>query len=87
MVVVVVTFALCWLPYHTYFILGSFNKDIYKQRYIQQVSSCLSACYSFSNNQFIYLLGIMFLSLSGVSGHILVGNEFDHAQSHHLLLS
>ena len=42
MVVVVVTFALCWLPYHVYFILGSFNIDIYKQHYIQQVSSCLS---------------------------------------------
>ncbi|CAL8363439.1 unnamed protein product [Gadus morhua 'NCC'] len=37
MVVVVTTFALCWLPYHIYFILGSFNKDIYKQHYIQQV--------------------------------------------------
>ncbi|XP_053721297.1 substance-K receptor isoform X1 [Synchiropus splendidus] len=37
MVVVVVTFALCWLPYHVYFILGSFNRDIYKQHYIQQV--------------------------------------------------
>lgn len=39
MVVVVVTFALCWLPYHIYFILGSINTDIYKQQYIQQVSS------------------------------------------------
>lgn len=38
MVVVVVTFALCWLPYHVYFILGSFNKEIYKEHYIQQVS-------------------------------------------------
>nr|XP_020445473.1 substance-K receptor [Monopterus albus] len=37
MVVVVVTFALCWLPYHIYFILGSVNIDIYKQHYIQQV--------------------------------------------------
>ncbi|XP_054869152.1 substance-K receptor isoform X1 [Amphiprion ocellaris] len=37
MVVVVTTFALCWLPYHIYFILGSFNRDIYKQHYIQQV--------------------------------------------------
>ncbi|XP_077376091.1 substance-K receptor isoform X1 [Festucalex cinctus] len=37
MVVVVVTFALCWLPYHIYFILGSVNRDIYKQHYIQQV--------------------------------------------------
>lgn len=39
MVVVVATFALCWLPYHIYFILGSFNRDIYKKHYIQQVSS------------------------------------------------
>ncbi|MBN3295898.1 substance-K receptor [Amia ocellicauda] len=37
MIVVVLTFALCWLPYHLYFILGSFNNDIYKQKYIQQV--------------------------------------------------
>ncbi|KAJ8416077.1 hypothetical protein AAFF_G00380990 [Aldrovandia affinis] len=37
MIVVVVTFALCWLPYHLYFILGSFNEDIYNQKYIQQV--------------------------------------------------
>ncbi|XP_068614150.1 substance-K receptor-like [Brachionichthys hirsutus] len=37
MVVVVVTFAMCWLPYHVYFILGSFNKEIYKEHYIQQV--------------------------------------------------
>lgn len=46
MVVVVVTFALCWLPYHVYFILGSFNRDIYKQHYIQQVHACLSVLYS-----------------------------------------
>lgn len=31
--------------------------------------------------------GIMFPFLTGVSGHILVGNEFDHVQPHHLLLS
>ncbi|MBN3278787.1 NK3R protein, partial [Polyodon spathula] len=37
MIVVVVTFALCWLPFHLYFMLGSFNRDIYKQKYIQQV--------------------------------------------------
>ncbi|KAF4105731.1 substance-K receptor [Onychostoma macrolepis] len=37
MIVVVTTFAICWLPYHIYFILGSFNRDIYKQHYIQQV--------------------------------------------------
>lgn len=43
MVMVVVTFALCWMPYHIYFILGSFNRDIYKQNYIQQVSSRLPA--------------------------------------------
>ncbi|XP_076830876.1 substance-K receptor isoform X2 [Brachyhypopomus gauderio] len=37
MIVVVMTFAICWLPYHIYFILGSFKKDIYNQQYIQQV--------------------------------------------------
>ncbi|XP_026797869.3 substance-K receptor [Pangasianodon hypophthalmus] len=37
MIVVVTTFAVCWLPYHIYFILGSFKKDIYNQHYIQQV--------------------------------------------------
>ncbi|XP_017319569.1 substance-K receptor isoform X1 [Ictalurus punctatus] len=37
MIVVVTTFAICWLPYHIYFILGSFKKDIYNQHYIQQV--------------------------------------------------
>ncbi|XP_037394315.1 substance-K receptor [Pygocentrus nattereri] len=37
MIVVVMTFAICWLPYHIYFILGSFKRDIYNQHYIQQV--------------------------------------------------
>ncbi|KAI4894274.1 hypothetical protein NFI96_016303, partial [Prochilodus magdalenae] len=37
MIVVVMTFAVCWLPYHVYFILGSFKRDIYNQHYIQQV--------------------------------------------------
>eukprot|EP00063_Salmo_salar_P060851 XP_014035686.1 PREDICTED: neuromedin-K receptor-like [Salmo salar] len=37
MIVVVTTFALCWLPYHIYFILGSVSIEIYTQRYIQQV--------------------------------------------------
>uniref|UniRef100_A0A8C8Z1U3 Substance-K receptor n=1 Tax=Prolemur simus TaxID=1328070 RepID=A0A8C8Z1U3_PROSS len=37
MVLVVVTFAVCWLPYHLYFILGSFQKDIYCHKFIQQV--------------------------------------------------
>ncbi|ELW65732.1 Substance-K receptor [Tupaia chinensis] len=37
MVLVVVTFAICWLPYHLYFILGNFQKDIYCHKFIQQV--------------------------------------------------
>ncbi|KAL4640872.1 substance-K receptor [Arapaima gigas] len=37
MIVVVLTFAFCWLPFHIYFLLGSFNKDIYRRKYIQQV--------------------------------------------------
>ncbi|XP_074088530.1 substance-K receptor [Macrotis lagotis] len=37
MVVVVVTFAICWLPYHLYFILGTFYQDIYCHKFIQQV--------------------------------------------------
>uniref|UniRef100_A0A3B1IDI6 Tachykinin receptor 2 n=1 Tax=Astyanax mexicanus TaxID=7994 RepID=A0A3B1IDI6_ASTMX len=37
MIVVVTTFAICWLPYHIYFILVSFKRDIYNQHYIQQV--------------------------------------------------
>ncbi|XP_042552440.1 substance-K receptor [Dipodomys spectabilis] len=37
MVLVVVTFAVCWLPYHLYFILGSFQEDIYYHKFIQQV--------------------------------------------------
>ncbi|KAJ7324253.1 hypothetical protein JRQ81_017273 [Phrynocephalus forsythii] len=37
MVAVVITFAICWLPYHLYFILGSIWKDINQQKYIQQV--------------------------------------------------
>lgn len=86
MVVVVVTFALCWLPYHIYFILGSFNSDIYKQHYIQQVSSRLPVCNLFYTG-LNCLLRSCFLSLSGVPDHILVSYEFNHVQSHHLLLS
>ncbi|XP_045639614.1 substance-K receptor [Ursus americanus] len=37
MVLVVVTFAICWLPYHFYFILGSFQEDVYYHKFIQQV--------------------------------------------------
>uniref|UniRef100_A0A8C0JF09 Tachykinin receptor 2 n=1 Tax=Chelonoidis abingdonii TaxID=106734 RepID=A0A8C0JF09_CHEAB len=35
--IIVITFAVCWLPYHLYFILGSFREDIYQQKYIRQV--------------------------------------------------
>ncbi|XP_029465523.1 substance-K receptor [Rhinatrema bivittatum] len=37
MIMVVITFAISWLPFHLYFILGHFQEDIYKQKYIQQV--------------------------------------------------
>uniref|UniRef100_A0A8C6U7C8 Neuromedin-K receptor n=1 Tax=Neogobius melanostomus TaxID=47308 RepID=A0A8C6U7C8_9GOBI len=37
MIIVVVTFALCWLPYHVYFIVTGLNKDLSKWKYIQQV--------------------------------------------------
>ncbi|NP_001265839.1 neuromedin-K receptor [Oryzias latipes] len=37
MIIVVVTFALCWLPYHIYFIVTGINKRLSKWKYIQQV--------------------------------------------------
>ncbi|XP_056136103.1 tachykinin receptor 3a [Lampris incognitus] len=37
MIIVVVTFALCWLPYHIYFIVTGLNKLLIKRKYIQQV--------------------------------------------------
>ncbi|KAM7009406.1 tachykinin receptor 3a [Tautogolabrus adspersus] len=37
MIIVVVTFALCWLPYHVYFIVMGLNKSLSKWKYIQQV--------------------------------------------------
>ncbi|KAM4751364.1 tachykinin receptor 3a [Anableps anableps] len=37
MIIVVVTFALCWLPYHVYFIATGLNKQLMKWKYIQQV--------------------------------------------------
>ncbi|KAA8579192.1 hypothetical protein FQN60_000014, partial [Etheostoma spectabile] len=37
MIVVVCTFAGCWLPYHIYFLLHQFFPDLFEQRYIQQV--------------------------------------------------
>ncbi|KAM4603353.1 neuromedin-K receptor-like [Polymixia lowei] len=37
MIIVVVTFALCWLPYHVYFIVTGLNKGLNRWKYIQQV--------------------------------------------------
>ncbi|XP_011617975.2 tachykinin receptor 3-like isoform X1 [Takifugu rubripes] len=37
MIIVVVTFALCWLPYHVYFIVTGLNKQLSRWKYIQQV--------------------------------------------------
>uniref|UniRef100_A0A672ICU8 Tachykinin receptor 1b n=1 Tax=Salarias fasciatus TaxID=181472 RepID=A0A672ICU8_SALFA len=37
MIVVVCTFAVCWLPYHVYFLLHQFFPEWFEQRYIQQV--------------------------------------------------
>ncbi|KAL3067077.1 hypothetical protein OYC64_016932 [Pagothenia borchgrevinki] len=37
MIIVVVTFALCWLPYHIYFIVMGLNKRLSRWKYIQQV--------------------------------------------------
>uniref|UniRef100_A0A8C2TLN8 Substance-P receptor n=1 Tax=Coturnix japonica TaxID=93934 RepID=A0A8C2TLN8_COTJA len=37
MIIVVCTFALCWLPYHIYFTLQYINPDWYLQKFIQQV--------------------------------------------------
>uniref|UniRef100_H3A6U7 Substance-P receptor n=1 Tax=Latimeria chalumnae TaxID=7897 RepID=H3A6U7_LATCH len=37
MIVVVCTFAICWLPYHVYFLLQHFHPELYEQKFIQQV--------------------------------------------------
>uniref|UniRef100_A0A667XW96 Neuromedin-K receptor n=1 Tax=Myripristis murdjan TaxID=586833 RepID=A0A667XW96_9TELE len=37
MIIVVATFALCWLPYHVYFIVTGLNKHLTRWKYIQQV--------------------------------------------------
>ncbi|KYO44162.1 substance-P receptor [Alligator mississippiensis] len=37
MIIVVCTFAICWLPYHVYFLLQYFNPHWYMQTFIQQV--------------------------------------------------
>nr|DAA35151.1 TPA_inf: tachykinin receptor 1a [Tetraodon nigroviridis] len=37
MIVVVCTFAICWLPFHVYFLLHQFFPDMFEERFIQQV--------------------------------------------------
>ena len=37
MIVVVCTFAICWLPYHVYFLLHLFFPLLFETLYIQQV--------------------------------------------------
>ncbi|XP_060042311.1 neuromedin-K receptor [Erinaceus europaeus] len=37
MIVVVVTFAVCWLPYHVYFILTAVYQQLNRWKYIQQI--------------------------------------------------
>ncbi|KAG9262946.1 substance-P receptor-like [Astyanax mexicanus] len=37
MIVVVCTFAVCWLPYHVYFLLHQFFPHLFEERFIQQV--------------------------------------------------
>ncbi|XP_061448758.1 substance-P receptor [Rhineura floridana] len=37
MIIVVCTFAVCWLPFHVYFLLQHFNADLYQEKYIQQI--------------------------------------------------
>ncbi|XP_076149274.1 tachykinin receptor 3a [Alosa pseudoharengus] len=37
MIIVVVTFAICWLPYHIYFLLSGLYRPINRWKYIQQV--------------------------------------------------
>ncbi|XP_053125907.1 substance-P receptor [Hemicordylus capensis] len=37
MIIVVCTFATCWLPFHIYFLLQHFNASLYEQKYIQQI--------------------------------------------------
>ncbi|XP_061527008.1 tachykinin receptor 1a [Phycodurus eques] len=37
MIVVVCTFAICWLPFHVYFLLHQFFPDMFEETFIQQV--------------------------------------------------
>jgi len=36
MIVVVCTFAICWLPYHVYFLLHQFSPHIFEEVFVQQ---------------------------------------------------
>lgn len=37
MIVVVCTFAICWMPFHVYFLLDQFFPHMFEERFIQQV--------------------------------------------------
>lgn len=37
MIIVVVTFAICWLPYHVYFLAAGWNKELLRSKFIQQI--------------------------------------------------
>ncbi|KAL2097492.1 hypothetical protein ACEWY4_006699 [Coilia grayii] len=37
MIIVVVTFAICWLPYHIYFLVTGLHRPVTRSKYIQQV--------------------------------------------------
>ncbi|KAG8518766.1 Substance-P receptor [Galemys pyrenaicus] len=37
MIIVVCTFAICWLPFHIFFLLPYINPDLYVEKFIQQV--------------------------------------------------
>ncbi|KAL0193525.1 hypothetical protein M9458_011821, partial [Cirrhinus mrigala] len=37
MIVVVCTFAVCWLPYHVYFLIYQFYPHLFEHPFIQQV--------------------------------------------------
>ncbi|XP_030623999.1 tachykinin receptor 1b [Chanos chanos] len=58
MVVVVCTFAICWLPFHIYFLLHQFFPHLFEERFIQQVYLGIMwlAMSSTMYNPFIYCL-------------------------------
>ncbi|XP_056092838.1 tachykinin receptor 3a isoform X2 [Rhinichthys klamathensis goyatoka] len=37
MIIVVLTFAICWLPYHVYFLATGWNKELLRPKFIQQI--------------------------------------------------